>query len=94
MEAVRLAPDTSPGVSLLAEVPGWYEDAKCLDADPDVFFPDGQGASPAPAVEVCRACPVMDDCAAYALEHPELAGIWGATTDKHRRALRRERGAS
>ncbi|WP_370127381.1 WhiB family transcriptional regulator [Streptacidiphilus sp. EB103A] len=29
-------------------------------------------------MEVCRACPVLDDCAAFALSTRQPYGIWGA----------------
>ncbi len=41
-------------------------DARCLDPDPHVFFPEGQGASNEPAKRVCRTCDVRAECLAKA----------------------------
>ncbi len=38
---------------------------------------------------VCRGCMVRDERLAYALEDDELLGIWGGTTDRERRVMRR-----
>ena len=50
----------------------WRNDAACLGADPDLFFPIGT-AGPAldqidEAKRLCRACPVRERCLAWALE--------------------------
>lgn len=73
--------------------PNWRNDAACLGADPDLFFPIGT-AGPAldqidEAKRICRACPVREPCLAWALEAGAATGIWGGTTDDERRALRR-----
>jgi hypothetical protein len=36
---------------------------------------------------------VADHCLEYALEHPDLLGVWGGTTDAQPKALRRGRAA-
>ena len=71
----------------------WRDDAACLHADPDLFFPVGT-AGPAldqidEAKRICRDCPVREPCLAWALEAGAATGIWGGTTDDERRALRR-----
>lgn len=38
---------------------------------------------------ICDACPVVDECLLYALDDPTLPGMWGGTTEKERKALRR-----
>jgi len=42
------------------------------------------------AKAICAACPVMDDCLSYALETNQRSGIWGGTTEKERKSLRRK----
>ena len=37
---------------------------------------------------LCEACPVADQCLAYALEH-ENYGFWGGTTARERKSIRR-----
>lgn len=69
----------------------WMASAACLTVeDPDIFFP-GRGASHAEAKAVCNACPVRLDCLEHALRNGETFGIWGATSDRERRRIRRQR---
>ena len=69
----------------------WREDAACLHADPDLFFPI---ASTGPAQDqidqakrVCAACPVRRPCLMWALDQG-VSGIWGGTSEAERRAIR------
>jgi WhiB family redox-sensing transcriptional regulator len=57
------------------------------------FFP-ARGESSTPAKTVCTACLVRDECLAYALEHEELQGVWGALSARERKARMRLRPAS
>lgn len=66
----------------------WMAAAVCSQTDPEVFFPEKGGTS-GPAKQVCRRCPVIDACLAYAVEHGEL-GIWGGTSERERRVVRRD----
>jgi len=71
----------------------WRNDAACLHADPDLFFPVGT-AGPAlrqvdEAKAVCQTCPVRTPCLAWALDQSISSGVWGGTTEDERRALRR-----
>jgi WhiB family redox-sensing transcriptional regulator len=70
---------------------GWADSAACRDADPEHFFPIGQGdvASREAALSCCRVCPVVNDCLAHALRDRTLHGIWGGTDEVQREALRR-----
>lgn len=70
----------------------WREDAACLHADPELFFPI---ASMGPALDqieeakrICAACPVRRPCLAWALEQGIVSGIWGGTSEAERRAMR------
>lgn len=68
----------------------WHEDAACQGVDVDIFFSldeDDQRQ----ALELCRSCPVQQDCLRYALEHNELYGIWGGMKESDRRSMIRER---
>ncbi|HEY0560688.1 MAG TPA: WhiB family transcriptional regulator [Frankiaceae bacterium] len=60
---------------------------RCLHLDPDLFFPQ-TGVDAAPALSVCRGCPVRDTCLAVALDRGEVDGVWGATTHDERRRMR------
>jgi WhiB family redox-sensing transcriptional regulator len=72
----------------------WQAQADCVTTDPEGFFPDGPADSA--VLGVCLRCPVIGQCLEYALAHPELGGIWAATTAEQRKRLRRlrERAAS
>lgn len=68
----------------------WQEHAACKDKPRAWFFP-GPNEHPDAARLVCRTCPVKPDCLEYAVTFPEpLHGVWGGTTVKERRALRRD----
>lgn len=67
----------------------WREAALCAQTDPEAFYPD-KGGSTREALAVCRRCPVQGPCLEYALVHDERFGIWGGTTERQRRRLRRE----
>ena len=71
----------------------WRRTAACRDLAVDRFFPephDHDGVRAARAV--CRSCPVREECLDYALDHGRsLLGIFGGTTEKERRPMRRER---
>jgi WhiB family transcriptional regulator, redox-sensing transcriptional regulator len=67
----------------------WAKDAACLEADPDVFFPE-KGGSTREAKRICGGCPVQLECLVYALEEEERFGIWGGKSERERRALKRK----
>ncbi|WP_442965851.1 WhiB family transcriptional regulator [Pseudonocardia sp. HH130630-07] len=80
--------DPTPNVG---EELDWRAGAACRDVDPELFFPtpiDGAAllAAERRALSVCRVCPVLDACRAWAIvEQPhEIAG--GLTEDERRRA--------
>lgn len=66
------------------------DQAACQGADPDLFFNErGDKASLAAARLICADCPVNAECLNHALDNRELHGVWGGTTEKDRRAMRR-----
>jgi WhiB family redox-sensing transcriptional regulator len=73
----------------------WRHLALCRDSELDLFFPDGTTGPAERQLEeakaVCRRCAVTCDCLAFALETGQDAGVWGATSEDERRALRRQR---
>jgi WhiB family redox-sensing transcriptional regulator len=74
-------------------------DAPCAETDPDAFFTDEPRdgvLSYRPtysyenqAKKVCADCPYRLACLKYALEHPDVQGIWGGTTEKDRAGIRK-----
>lgn len=73
-------------------VTDWRERAACRDEDPELFFPIGATGPALDQAErakaVCRRCPVIDQCLAWALTTGQDAGIWGGLTEQERRELR------
>ena len=66
----------------------WYSDAACRGQVSSRWF-SKDGPTSEGALTVCHGCPVEAECLALALEHHELAGIWGGTTEVQRIRLRR-----
>lgn len=64
----------------------------CRGLDPDMFFPE-RGGPIREAKAVCQACAVRVECLEYALDRGEKFGIWGGTSERERRQLRRTRAA-
>jgi WhiB family redox-sensing transcriptional regulator len=80
--------------------PDWHADAKCATLDPaasDVYFfgvdDEERPALPPAAVskarEICYSCPALLSCLTWALEQQEAFGIWGGTTGRQRRTMRK-----
>jgi WhiB family redox-sensing transcriptional regulator len=78
------AQDVAHGVDA-EERNGWVSKALCRTTDPDELFVRG-GAQRKAAV-ICRHCPVMQECAAEALDNKVEFGVWGGMTERQRRAL-------
>ena len=70
----------------------WMDSALCSEVDGELWFP-AKGESVVPAKSVCAACDVRAVCLEYALDHPELRGIWGGQTEAQRRTTRQRRDA-
>jgi WhiB family redox-sensing transcriptional regulator len=68
----------------------WQSNARCAEVDPEIFFPE-RGGSSKKAREVCSDCEVSAQCLEYALNNKEQFGIWGGTSERERRRLRKER---
>jgi WhiB family redox-sensing transcriptional regulator len=66
----------------------WMLEARCLDADPEAFFPE-KGGSTREAKRICGICPVQQECLEYALERDQRFGIWGGMSERERRRLKR-----
>lgn len=75
------------------ELEGWRSAAACRDVDTNLFFPAGDKGPAARQIEaakaVCRACPVREECLAFAMAFYQEFGIWGGLTEDERRSLRR-----
>ena len=63
----------------------------CTKVDPELFFPDPTETQERlkQVKPLCDSCAFTEPCLEYALNHPELQGIWAGTTDKQRITIRR-----
>jgi WhiB family transcriptional regulator, redox-sensing transcriptional regulator len=66
----------------------WAPKAKCLQADPETFFPE-KGGSTREAKRICALCEVREPCLQYALDNDERFGIWGGLSERERRKLKK-----
>ena len=71
----------------MATTTSWRERANCLGVDPDLFFPE-RGEPLRQVKAVCAGCEVRSECLAEGLH--ERFGVWGGTSERERRALRRQ----
>jgi len=62
----------------------WMLDGACVGQDTEMFFPP-HGVQPTGAIAVCKVCPVLKQCRAYALADLSVQGVLGGLTQKQRR---------
>lgn len=68
----------------------WMSDALCREIGDEPFFSDDAGLTKR-AKKICHRCPVIAECLQYALDDRDLVGVFGGTTDKDRRSIRRRK---
>jgi WhiB family transcriptional regulator, redox-sensing transcriptional regulator len=64
----------------------WQETAACYGLDPEIFFPTTEEEAGL-ALSYCGMCSVREVCLAWAVQNGERYGVWGGTTEQHRRRL-------
>jgi hypothetical protein len=85
----------------LTTAPSFDGTQVCVKLDPEVFFPELPEKPTAQdkvdfklavfsAKQKCGVCLFVDPCLEYALQN-DVWGVWGATTERERSAIRRER---
>ena len=67
----------------------WRDQANCKGINPDVFHPT-RGEDTKAAVAICAGCIVVEQCLHYALSNSIKVGIYGGTSERQRRIMRRE----
>jgi WhiB family redox-sensing transcriptional regulator len=67
----------------------WQDDAACADADPAIFFPSSETRGRKVAATFCYGCPVIQQCLTLAMTNNYPYGVWGGTTERDRRRLKR-----
>ena len=87
MNISQQQPFGSPGAWALWS---WRLRAACREVDSAVFFsPDAErglerDVREARAKAICARCPVIRECAVYALRHGERYGVWGGLSERDR----------
>jgi WhiB family redox-sensing transcriptional regulator len=79
----------------------WAEQALCAQIGGEAWFPEKgdvddpktNAFSVSTAKKVCARCPVRTPCLDYALRNDERFGVWGGTTERERRRLKKERAS-
>lgn len=66
----------------------------CQTTDPELWYSDKNdvGLTYRQAREFCTQCPVMVQCANYAIEAGEADGVWGGLTPRDRMKMRAAKG--
>ena len=72
----------------------WQDSAACEGLDPNIFVPsEGRGNNGRTAYkkarEFCGKCPVKIECLNFALQENMEFGMFGGTTPRERRSLRK-----
>jgi WhiB family transcriptional regulator, redox-sensing transcriptional regulator len=68
----------------------WRAAGACRSADPDLFFPIGNGVvAVRKALQICAGCGVRQQCLDFAMQNGEMNGVWGGTTAEERLRARR-----
>ena len=63
-----------------AAAPSWRSNAACKDADPILFFPEGEDwqlRAKQTARDWCSTCSTRLDCLAWAYQQGIPFGVWG-----------------
>ena len=73
-------------------VTDWKMRAGCAGYPNSLFFPvsEAEESLVERAKAICFVCPVTEECLHYAFETNQKAGIWGGTSERERKSLRRK----
>lgn len=69
--------------------PGWQQRALCKGVG-SLMFPNNK-LEVDEALKACNRCPVREDCLEYALSLNLEHGVWGGTSERERRRIKRQR---
>jgi len=89
----KARPASLSGAPVPVAASDWRHRAACAGYDPELFFPVGE-SGPAEvqadqAKAVCRRCPVVEQCLAWAFGTGQDAGVWGGMTEQERQRMKR-----
>ena len=79
-------------MSLMERPPGWMVEGLCQQVDPDLWFPEDDPWQAQRAKQLCQACPVLAECAEYAIHRYIPHGVWGGMSADDRRNYRQRHG--
>lgn len=67
------------------------EAGNCAGVGHEIFFPENEKnvIAVGKALAFCSGCPVLDECYEYAMDNEEF-GVWGGTTARQRRSIKRK----
>ncbi|MGW5930551.1 WhiB family transcriptional regulator [Streptomyces anulatus] len=73
----------------------WSDEAKCSGTETNQFFPVSSKGVPAKlqamhVKDLCRQCPVREQCLTHALTYREDYGVWGGLDEEERAELLRD----
>lgn len=91
-------PDVSALPGPNADLWDWQLGARCRELPTAVFFHpwgergDRRHEREAAAKQICRTCPVIEECARHAFAAREQYGVWGGMGEDERRTLLRGTG--
>ncbi|HZJ26878.1 MAG TPA: WhiB family transcriptional regulator [Acidimicrobiia bacterium] len=78
------------GSAAPADEPAWRDLASCRGLGPALFYAEEEdGEDVREAKALCGECSVRRQCLEQALAANERYGVWGGTTPRERRRLRR-----
>lgn len=69
-----------------AEMVEWQLKGLCNNYDPECFQPATELDARIPK-RICRACPVIVQCRAWALNSHEASGVWGGLSEADRQRI-------
>lgn len=78
------------GAIVTGRATNWRDQAICT-ADPDAMFPGTSRTGIEAAKEICRRCPVIQECGEWALDTRQDYGICGGLTAGERRSILRRK---
>lgn len=92
---------TLPAIYEREDPTAWLDHAKCQGLPGQLFYAEYQhnNSQVQEAKSVCLGthpdhpgrCPVLEDCLNYAIANGERYGVWGGTSERERRRIKRQR---
>lgn len=62
----------------------WRCQASCRGMEPELWFPKTKGEALF-GTDICKRCPVQEQCITWAEGHGEMLGTWGGVSQWQRR---------